>query len=57
MAAPALRAAARPEVSGMVMIRVEIKTLPYGLGRAMRNRHRHATELASRRWRERAVKL
>ena len=33
------------------MIRVEIKTLPYGLGRAMRNRHRHAIEQASRRWR------
>ena len=57
MAALALRAAAGPEVSGLVMIRVEIKTLPCWLRRAMRNRHHHAIELASRRWRERAVKL
>ena len=51
MAALALRAAAGPEVSGLVMIRVEIKTLPCWLRRAMRNRHRHAIEQAARRWR------
>jgi len=30
---------------------------PSWLGRAVRNRHRHAIEQASRRWRERAVKF
>ena len=39
------------------MIRAEIKTLPCWLRRAMRNRHRHAIELASRRWRTRRKTL
>ena len=32
-------------------------TRPSWLGRAVKNRHRHAIEQASRRWRERAVKF